>query len=43
MQNHEQKNIWKEMKIQDSMDKKNFFFGTLPISPWAILTTWLLI
>jgi hypothetical protein len=23
------------------MGKLNFFFGTLPFNPWAILTTWL--
>jgi hypothetical protein len=23
------------------MDKTNFFFGTLPFSPWAVLATWL--
>jgi hypothetical protein len=23
------------------MDKTNFFFGTLPFSPWTVLTTWL--
>jgi hypothetical protein len=37
MQNHEQKKV----KNQDSMDKTNFFFSTLPFSPWAVLATWL--
>jgi hypothetical protein len=23
------------------MDKTNFFFGTRPFSPWAVLATWL--
>jgi hypothetical protein len=31
----------KKWKIQDSMDKTNLSFGTLPFSPWAILATWL--
>jgi hypothetical protein len=26
------------MKIQDFMDKSNFFFGTLPLSPWALFS-----
>jgi hypothetical protein len=30
-------------KVQDSMDKTNFFLSTLPISPWALLATWLLL
>ena len=28
-------------KIQDFVGKKNLFFGSLPISPWAIFATWL--
>jgi hypothetical protein len=35
------KKKWKKMKTQDSMGKINFFFGTLPFSPWEILATWL--
>jgi hypothetical protein len=31
----------KEVKTQDSMDKTNFFFSTLPFSPWVVLVTWL--
>jgi hypothetical protein len=27
--------------MQDSMGKTNFFFGTLPFNPWAILAMWL--
>jgi hypothetical protein len=38
IQNHEQK---RKVKNQDSMGKKNFFFSTLPFSPWAVLATWL--
>jgi hypothetical protein len=34
-------NNWKKVKTQDSMDKRNFFFGTLAFSPWVILATWL--
>jgi hypothetical protein len=30
-----------KVKIQDSMDKTNFFFSTLPFSPWAVSSTWL--
>jgi hypothetical protein len=30
------------MKIQGSMGKTKFFFGTLPISSWAILVVQLL-
>jgi hypothetical protein len=30
-----------KMKIQDSTNKTNFFFETLPFSPWAMLATWL--
>jgi hypothetical protein len=41
MQNHEQKEKVKKVKIQDSMGKINFFFSTLPFSPWAVLATWL--
>jgi hypothetical protein len=29
------------MKFQDSMHKTNFFFGTLPFSPWVVLAMWL--
>jgi hypothetical protein len=29
------------MKTQDSMSKTNFFFNTLPFSPWVVLATWL--
>ena len=29
------------MEKQDSMGKKNFFFGPLPFNPLAILATWL--
>jgi hypothetical protein len=29
------------MKNQDFMGKKNFFLSTLPITPWALLATWL--
>jgi hypothetical protein len=31
----------KKVKNQDSMDKTNFFFGTVPFSPWAVSATWL--
>jgi hypothetical protein len=31
----------KIMKTQDSMGKKNFFFGTLTFSHWAVVTMWL--
>jgi hypothetical protein len=42
MENHEQKKKWKkEVKNQDSMGKTNFFFSTVPFSPWVILATWL--
>jgi hypothetical protein len=40
MQNREQK---KEVKNQDFMGKTNYFLRTLPFSPWAISTTWLLL
>jgi hypothetical protein len=30
-----------KVKIQDSMNKTNFFLSTLPFSPWAVLATWL--
>jgi hypothetical protein len=30
-----------EDKNQDSMGKTNFFFSTVPFSPWAVLATWL--
>jgi hypothetical protein len=36
MENHEQE---EKVKKQDSMGKTNFFFITLPFSPWAILAT----
>ena len=29
------------MKNQDSMGKTNFFFSTLPFSPWVVSATWL--
>jgi hypothetical protein len=32
---------WKKVKIQDPMGKINFFFSTLPFSPWVVLSTWL--
>jgi hypothetical protein len=32
---------WRKLKTQDSMDKTNFIFGTLPSSLWAILAAWL--
>jgi hypothetical protein len=35
------KNKSEKVKNQDFMDKTNFFFSTLPFSPWAILATWL--
>jgi hypothetical protein len=41
IQNHKQKRKVKKMKNQDFMGKTNFFFSTLPFSPWAILATWL--
>ena len=28
-------------KIQDFMDKRNLFFWSRPISPWASFATWL--
>jgi hypothetical protein len=31
----------KKAKIQDSTGKKNFFYDTLPFSPWAVLAMWL--
>jgi hypothetical protein len=31
----------KKVKNQDSIGKTNFFFRTLPCSPWAVLATWL--
>jgi hypothetical protein len=37
MKNYEQNKV----KNQDSMDKTNFFFSTLPFRPWAISTTWM--
>jgi hypothetical protein len=43
MQNHEQKKKVKKVKNQDFLGKKNFFFSTLPFSPWAVLATWLLV
>jgi hypothetical protein len=36
MQNHEQKEKVKKVKIQDSMGKRNFFFSTMPFSPCEI-------
>jgi hypothetical protein len=33
--------IRKSIEILDFMDKTNFFFDTLPFSPWLILATWL--
>jgi hypothetical protein len=33
----------KNSENYDSIDKKNFFFGTVLSSPWAILATWLYI
>jgi hypothetical protein len=42
MKNHEQKKKKvKKVENQDSMGKTNFFFNTLPLSPWAVLATWL--
>jgi hypothetical protein len=41
MQNHEQKKKVRKSENQDSMGKTNFFFSTLPFSPWAVLATWL--
>ena len=35
------KKLLKMRKIQDFMDKRNLFFGPLPISPWASFATWL--
>jgi hypothetical protein len=32
---------WRKVKNQDPMGKKNYFFSTLPFSPWAVLATWL--
>jgi hypothetical protein len=34
-------NTKQKVKIQDSMSKTNFFFGTMSLSLWAILATWL--
>jgi hypothetical protein len=31
----------KKVKNQDLIGKTSYFFGTLPFSPWAPLTTWL--
>jgi hypothetical protein len=39
MQNHEEKKKVKKVKNQGSMGKTNFFFSTLPFSPWAVFTT----
>jgi hypothetical protein len=36
MHNHEQKKKWKKVKNQDFMGKTNYFFRTLPFSPWAV-------
>ena len=35
------KNKFKMSKIQDFMDKRNLFFGSLSINPWASFATWL--
>jgi hypothetical protein len=35
------KEKWKEVKIQDSIGKTNYFLRTLPFSPWAVSATWL--
>jgi hypothetical protein len=35
------KKFEKNLKIQGSMNKINFFIGTLPFNPWAILARWL--
>ena len=35
------KKILKMNKIQDFMDKRDLFFWSLPISPWASFATWL--
>jgi hypothetical protein len=31
----------KKVKNQDFMGKTNYFFRTLPFSPWAVSATWL--
>jgi hypothetical protein len=31
----------KKVKNQDFMGKTNYFFRTLPLSPWAVSATWL--
>jgi hypothetical protein len=31
----------KNIKLQDFMNKKSFFFGTISCNPWAMLVTWL--
>jgi hypothetical protein len=31
--------IFKHVKIQNAIDKKYIFFGTMPFHPWAILAT----
>jgi hypothetical protein len=41
MQNHEEKKKVKKVKNQDFVGKTNFFFSTMPFSPWAVLATWL--
>jgi hypothetical protein len=41
MQNHEHKKKKIKVKNQDFMDKPNYFFRTLPFSPWAVSATWL--
>jgi hypothetical protein len=38
MHNYEQKN---KVKNHDFMGKTNYFWRTLPSSPWAVLATWL--
>jgi hypothetical protein len=41
MQNHKPKKRVKKVKNQDFTSKINFFFSTMPFSPWAVLATWL--
>ena len=36
-----QKNKQKMSKIQDFMGKRNLFFWSLPMNPWASFATWL--
>jgi hypothetical protein len=35
------KEKWKKVKNQAFMGKTNYFFSTLPFSPWAVSATWL--